>query len=74
MTPEELHRRLENLDPTVGEIREHFYAMQAETQSPAYRAKVYARLEIEYQRSEIGLTNYHRFIAGGCNWSLDDYG
>ena len=74
MTPEEICRRLASMDVmTAGEIKEHFYAMQAETLTPEYGEKVHARLSVEFiERTEIRLMNYRRFFAGGHNWSIED--
>lgn len=59
-------------DLTLREHKEHFYAMQARLLSPAYKARVYDRISIWCEQTEIHLLNYRRFIAGGRNWSIDD--
>ncbi len=74
MTPEEIRQRLEKLDPdlvldvpmpTAGELKEHFRAMQAEARTPAYKARVYDRIAIWCEQTEIRLIAYRRFMAKG---------
>lgn len=76
MTPEETRRRLVALDVdqelpesdrelTFGELKEHFYAMQAEARTPAYIARVHDRMTFWFEQTEIRLITYRRFMAKG---------
>ncbi len=46
--------------------------MRAEVTTPAHIETVYARFQLDHERTEIGLLNYRRFFAGGREWSIDD--